>query len=267
MQLLTPITPDPAAPLARANPVAKLAAALALLVALFASVDAVTAGTILVVLVALVPFSGLDWRALLSRSWPIGLMALAIAALNTILAPAQAGAAVLELGPLRVGAETLAAGLALGLRLLAIGAAGLLATATTQPIDLSDALVQQLNVSPRFAVGTLAALRLVPTLARDWQTAGLARRARGVDSGGSPLGAARLFAGLVVGLLVAAVRRGGRMALAMESRGFGTRSCRTVARVQRMRSSDWAWIGGGVGLAVGAVALSLWLGTWRPLIG
>ena len=43
MQLLTPLVPDPRAPLARANPVAKLGAALLLLVALFASLDGVTA--------------------------------------------------------------------------------------------------------------------------------------------------------------------------------------------------------------------------------
>ena len=42
MQLLTPLVPDPGAPLGRANPVAKLVAALALLIVLFASLDGVT---------------------------------------------------------------------------------------------------------------------------------------------------------------------------------------------------------------------------------
>ena len=60
------------------------------------------------------------------------------------------------------------------------------ATATSDPTEVADALIQQARVSPRFAIGVLAALRLVPVLARDWRTIGLARRARGVEAGRSP---------------------------------------------------------------------------------
>lgn len=267
MRLVVPLDLRPSAPLVRANPIAKLAAALVLLVALLVSLDGVTAAVILAALLALVPASGLDPRALIGRSWLIVLTAVSIGLLNVILAPAQSGATVLELGPLRVGFGTLLDGAGLTIRLLAVAMAGILATATSQPTDVADALIQQLRVSPRLAVGALAALRLLPVLARDWQTAALARRARGVEAGRSPIAAARLFAGQLLGLLVGAVRRGARMAMAMEARGFGALPCRSVARVQRMRQGDWAWIGGAVALAIGAVALSLSLGTWRPLIG
>jgi energy-coupling factor transport system permease protein len=174
---------------------------------------------------------------------------------------------VVELGPLRIGAETLVNGLGLGVRLLAIVLAGLLATATTQPTEMADALVQQLRVSPRFAVGVLAALRLLPILSREWQVLAMARRARGVDAGRSPIAAVRLFAGQLLAILVTAVRRGTRMALAMEARGFGAMPCRTSARLQRMRGSDWGWIGAAVVLGAGAVGISVALGTWRPLLG
>jgi energy-coupling factor transport system permease protein len=113
----------------------------------------------------------------------------------------------------------------------------------------------------------LAALRLVPLLAQEWQTLGMARRARGVDAGRSPLAALRLFGGTLMALLVGAIRRGSRMALAMEARGFGALSCRSVARPQRMRAEDWGWIVGATLLAGAAVAISLALGTWRPLLG
>jgi energy-coupling factor transport system permease protein len=53
----------------------------------------------------------------------------------------------------------------------------------------------------------------------------------------------------------------------MEARGFGAMPCRSVARVQRMGGTDWAWIAAGAALAVVAVTVSLALGTWRPLIG
>jgi energy-coupling factor transport system permease protein len=63
------------------------------------------------------------------------------------------------------------------------------------------------------------------------------------------------------------VRRGSRMALAMEARGFGALPSRTVARVQRMRRVDWAWMAGATALAGLAIGVSLALGTWRPLLG
>lgn len=266
MQLATPIVPDAAAPLARANPVAKLGAALVLMAALFASLDGVTASLVLGALVALLPFSGVGLRALLSRSWLVGLAAISIAVVNIVFAPEQRGTVLVDLGPLRVASETLLDGLSLAVRLVAIAAAGILATVTSQPIDVADALVQQLRVSPRFAVGTLAALRLVPLLATEWQTISMARRARGVEAGRNPIVAVRLFAGKLLALLVGAVRRGSRLALAMEARGFGARPCRTDARIQRMRPADWGWVVGAVGLAATAIATSLALGTWRPLL-
>lgn len=267
MQLLTPLVADPRAPLGWANPVAKLGAATVLLIALFASRDGVTALVVLAGLGALLPVSGLPLDALLRRCWLLGIAALSIAAFNVLLAAEQIGPTILALGPVRIGAETLASGVGLGGRLVAIALAGLLATATSQPTELADALVQQLRVSPRFAVGALAGLRLLPVLAAEWQTIAIARRARGVDAGRSPLAAVRLFAGQLLALLVGAVRRGSRMALAMEARGFGALPCRTVARVQRMRPGDWAWIAGAVALAVAAVGVSVALGTWRPLLG
>ena len=267
MRLLTPLVPQPDAPLACANPVAKLAAAMVLLVALFASLDGVTALVIMAALVAALPFSGLRTRDLLGRAWLVALVVVSIAVFNTVFAAEQLGMTAVEIGPLRIGSQTLVNGLGLGARLLSIVLAGLLATATTQPTDLADSLVQQLRVSPRFAVGALAALRLLPILSREWQILGMARRARGVDAGRSPIAAVRLFAGQLLAILVTAIRRATRMALAMEARGFGAMPCRTSAREQRMRPSDWAWIGAAVVLSAAAVGISLALGTWRPLIG
>jgi len=267
MRLLTPIILDPAAPMARANPVSKLAAGLVLLAALFVSLDGVTAGVVLLGLVALLPASGLSVRTLLGRAWLVGVTAISIGAFNVLFAAVQLGPTVVDVGPLRIGAETLANGGGLALRLLAIALAGLLATATSDPIDVADALVQQLRVSPRFAIGVLASLRLLPLLAQEWQTLGMARRARGVEAGRSPVAAVRLFAGKLLSLLVGVIRRGSRLALAMEARGFGALPCRSVARPQRMRASDWAWIGGALALAALAVGVSLAFGTWRPLVG
>ena len=267
MRLFSPLVPDPRAPLTRANPVAKLAAGSVLLVALFASLDGVTAGIVLVALLAVLPFSGLSARDLLARSWLVGLAAISIGVFNVLFAAEQLGPTVVALGPVRIGAETLINGLGLALRLLGVVLAGLLATATTQPTELADSLVQQLRVSPRFAIGALAAFRLLPLLSHEWQTLAMARRARGVEAGRSPIAVLRLFAGLMLALLVGAIRRGTRMAQSMEARGFGAMPCRTFARAQVVRATDWAWIGGAVLLAAIAIGVSVALGTWRPLIG
>ena len=266
MRLLAPVIPDPGAPLARANPLAKLGAAVVLMAALFISIDGVTAAIVLLVLLALLPLSGIATRAFLGRTWLIGLAAVMVAILNSLLSPQQLGPTLVTVGPLRIGADTALAGAGLGVRLVGIALAGLLATMTTQPIDLADGLVQQLRVSPRFAIGTLAAMRLVPLLGREWQTIGMARRARGVAAG-SPFAAIRLFGGRLLTLLVGAVRRGSRMATAMESRGLGARDCRTAARPQRMRISDWGWLLGAAAVAGGAIAASMAIGSWRFLLG
>jgi energy-coupling factor transport system permease protein len=156
---------------------------------------------------------------------------------------------------------------ALGLRIIGVAMAGVLALATTDPTDLADALQQQLRAPGRWAIGVLAAVRLLPVLAVDRQTVALARRARGVDAGWNPVAAFRLTAGVLFGLLVSAIRRGTRLAVAMEARGFGARPCRTSARPQHMRPADWLLMGCATLLAGGSVGVSVMVGAWRPLFG
>ena len=205
---------SPRAPLQRVNPVAKLLAALVLMVALFVSLDAVTASIILVPLLALTTVSGVPRSVLIGRGWLIALLAISVGLFNVLFAAEQLGPTVATIGPVEIGAETLANGVGLALRLIAIFLAGTLATATSDPTEVADALIQQARVSPRFAIGVLAALRLVPVLAREWRTIGLARRARGVEAGRSPVAAVRLLSGRLMALLVAAIRRASRMAVA-----------------------------------------------------
>lgn len=267
MRLLAPLAPDPAAPLARANPVAKLAAALPLLLVLFASLDLVVALVVGAAALLAVPWSGLRAGTLIGRSWLIAVSALSVAVANTLLAPAQLGPTIVVIGPIEIGADTALGGLSLAVRLLSIALVGLLATATSDPTELADSLVVQLHAPWRFAIGALAALRLVPLLAIEWQTIAMARRARGLEAGRSPVAAVRLAAGQLLALLVAAVRRATRMAVAMEARGFGSRACRTSARDPRMRGADWAWIAAAAFVGALAVAISVALGTWHPLLG
>jgi energy-coupling factor transport system permease protein len=262
MKLFTPLIPVPDAPLARANPIAKLGAGVLLLAVLFVSGDPLTTAVVLAGLLGMLPLTGLAPRALLARTWPLLLVAVSVGVLNALFAPEQSGP-LLPIGPFTLGGQNLVNGVALGLRLLTVAVVGVVTLATIEPTDLADALVQQLHLSPRFAVGALAALRLLPIFADEWQIIRLARRARGVDAGRSPLAAVRIFFGELLTLLVSAIRRGTRLALAMEARGLGARSCRGVARPQRFRAADRLLILAAALLAIAAVAVALAAGTSR----
>ncbi len=264
MRLLVPIAPDPRAPLSRTGPLARIGAAAILMIFGFAAVDAVTGTLILAAVLVAVPLVGLSPGTLLRRSWPLLAAAVAIGLLNAVLGEPR-GSVLVSLGPVALRAGSLATGAALGIRILGIALAGVVALASVDPTDLADALVQQLRVPARFALGALAALRLVPLLADEWQLLGLARRARGVTAG-SPGGWLRLQGSRLMALLVGAIRRSTRLAGAMEARGLSGGD-RTVARPQRMARRDWLLLLAALVVGAGATAVSLVVGAYRPLLG
>ena len=124
------------------------------------------------------------------------------------------------LGPFAVTTGVLLTALGMALRVFAVALPGMIVFATTDPTDLADALVQNVRAPARFAIGALAAFRLVPLLGQEWQMLALARRARGIDAGRNPVARLRLFASTAFALLVGAIRRGTRLAVAMDARGF-----------------------------------------------
>ena len=240
-----PLRPDPTAPLAGANPTAKVAAAAILMAGLFFSSGPLPPVLVLVALAGSVPLIGLSPRDLLWRAWPLLLAALSVGLLNVLLAPGG-----------RQGPDVVR-GVSLALRLLGIALAGVLALASTDPTDLADSLQQQARISPRVAIGVLAAVRMLPIMASEWQILAMARRARGVSSGRSPIAATRLAFGMLLALLVSSVRRGTRLAAAMDARGFDSGRPRTIARPQRMRRGDWWLLGAALGLDLLAVGIGL----------
>jgi energy-coupling factor transport system permease protein len=170
---------DPAAPLARRNPVAKLAACALFGIALLATVDPVTPALALVIELAVAPFFGLSPGRLARRGWPLLIGAAGTLVSMLLFAGERTGTVLLSAGPIMVTSGTVAAGLALALRVLAVALPGVLVFATTDPTDLADALVQNARLPARFALGALAAFRLLPLLRDEWVMLTLARRARG----------------------------------------------------------------------------------------
>lgn len=244
--------------IAGVNPLAKLVVAMCVGVTLVLSIDVVSAGVVVAVIVLLLPFAGLSARQLAVRTVPI-LVSAVLAGIATALYGVDEGGMLLALGPVTVTEGSLGLALAILLRVLAVGIPAVLLFATTDPTDLADALAQLAKLPARFVLGALAALRLVGLMLEDWEALGLARRARGVAD------SARLRRFLVQAgtLLVFAVRRGGKLATAMEARGFGGSLPRSWARRSVLRPRDAAFMLVGAGVVAAAVTAAVMLGSWR----
>ena len=257
----------PGAPLARRNPVAKLAAAVVFTLILVATLDPVAPAIAIAVELAVLPLFGVRYRVLARRAWPLLAGAVGILVTLVLFAADRSGRVLLEAGPVLVTEGVLVTALGLVLRMLAVALPGIVVFATTDPTDLADALIQNARTPARFAIGALAAFRMVPLLEQEWRMISMARRARGVDAGRNPVAKLRLFASTAFTLLVGAIRRGTRLAVAMDARGFDAGTPRTVARPQHFTGADALLVAGAALLAAGALATSIALGTFRPLIG
>jgi len=249
VRLLKPLIADPRAPLSRAHPLARIAAGFIVMLGLFITVDVVTSAIVIAALGVAIALSGLPPRTLALRAVPLLLSALSIGLCNTLF-----------------GTSGVAGGIAIALRLVGISVAGVLAIATVDPTELADALVQHLHAPPRFVVGALAAYRLFPLFSREWDTLGLARRARGIEADRGILQRLGAFPNRALGLLIASIRRATRLAVAMDARGFGTRECRTLARPRAYGRGDLGLVAGAIVIMLTATAVSVALGTWRPLL-
>jgi energy-coupling factor transport system permease protein len=254
--LPAPLEPVRPGLLREVAPVTRLVVAISWLLAAFVGVDPRVPAVLLAAAVAaLAALSGLPLRASARRLAPLVLAAGGLALLTLVLHPSRTdpGAATLAVvGPFRITVEAGAAALALALRLALIAVTSLLVFGPSDPTTLADSLVQQWRVPDRFAYGTLAALRIAPYLAADWTSTRAVRRLRGIEARG-PAASLGVAASRLLSLLVSAVRRGERMALAMDARGFDAGRRRTHFRPIRLGTRDAiVLVAGG---AVAAVAL------------
>lgn len=244
--------------LTRTTPVARLVAGTAWLVASVVTLDPIVPARLSLVAIAALAFlSGLPLRRIPGRLAPIGFAILSLTAFSILFASANGDrslATVAQLGPARITGPAIAAGLAVGLRVVVIALTTLLVFGPSDPTRMADSLVQQWHFPDRFAYGTLAALRVAPFMAGDWAAIGAARRLRGIAPRG-PLARLQAFGGRLLVMLVAAIRRAERMALAMDARGFDSGVHRTHFRELRTRWRDWLTIAAAFAVAAAALAL------------
>ncbi len=149
--------------------------------------------------------------------------------------------------------DPLQAALTAALRLAVLVLPGALLLAHLDPSEAGDHLAQRLRLPGRVVVAVVAALGQLSTLADAWDQLAAARRARGLGPGRGPLSRGRWLASAAFGLLVDAVRRAGRVSVAMDARGAAGEGRRSWALPAPWRRADTVCV--LVGAAVLAVPL------------
>ena len=155
-------------------------------------------------------------------------------------------------GPVHVTRASLVYGLAMVTRTLAIFATSSLFVLTTNPIEFVTALIQQGRRPVRVGYAVFAAYRFIPLVQEELDNIRAAHQVRGANSGRGPLARLRESLGYAIPLLAISVRRAERVALAMDSRGFGARPDRTYFRRTTLTRAD-ALFAAGAALVLAAI--------------
>ncbi|RXZ40755.1 energy-coupling factor transporter transmembrane component T family protein [Agromyces binzhouensis] len=244
----------------RVNPASRLAAAMVLTTPLLVTVDWVSAAIALAIQLVLFALAGVTPALLVRRTWPI-LIAAPLAGISMLLYGRPSGTVYGEFWLARVTDGSIQLAIAVTLRVLAIGLPAALLFLRVDPTDLADGLAQVWRLPARFVLGALAATRLVGLFVEDWRAMALARRARGIGDHG----AVRRAATMAFALLVLAIRRGSKLATAMEARGFGADTPRTWARPSTVGAPDALLVLIAAAIAAVAIAGAVWAGTYHPV--
>ncbi|WP_438855668.1 energy-coupling factor transporter transmembrane component T family protein [Agromyces sp. M3QZ16-3] len=244
----------------RVNPATRLAAAMVLTTPLLFTVDWVSAAIALGIQLVLFTLAGVTPALLVRRAWPV-LVAAPLAGMSMLLYGRPSGTVHWEFWLAKVTDGSIELAVAVTLRVLAIGLPAALLFLRVDPTDLADGLAQVWRLPARFVLGALAATRLVGLFVEDWRAMSLARRARGIGDHG----AVRRAATMAFALLVLAIRRGSKLATAMEARGFGADTPRTWARPSSVGAADAALLVIAAAVAAAAIAGAVWAGTYHPV--
>lgn len=247
------------------NPLVGMVIVFTVAITMFISLDPRTALIILVAELPLIALARMSPRQWLMRAWPLAFALVGILLVNLLFSGYTGGRELFELGPFQVTTASLTAAIGVALRILTLALPAIVLFAVIDPTDLADALITQWHAPARIAVGSLAAIRMVPLVMSDLQHVYLSRRTRGISAGGNPITVAAMLLRSLGAVLVSSVRRATRLALAMDSRGFDSGIVRTVARESRWRRRDSIIVALAIAVCVIAIAVSIVGGTFRTI--
>lgn len=244
--------------IAKLNPVSRFIGAILLCVPMFLSLDVVSASVALLIDLMLLWIGGVNPLTVLRKTWMVWIAAVGSFVSVTLYGTAS-GATLFTFGLMAVSEGSLYAGAATFLRVAAIAVPGVIFALGLDPTDLADGLVQILHLPSRFVYGGLAGMRMVTLLQDDWRALGLSRRSRGLGDGSA---IRRVFL-QAFSLLVVSIRRGTKLATAMEARGFGGDVPRSQARTSRLHGVDWLFYLICMAIPAAALLLAYRTGYWH----
>jgi energy-coupling factor transport system permease protein len=250
--------------LQRRNPTIKLAAVIAAALPLTFVFDPVTPLVMFVAILAVGRIlGGLSLRAQLRPLAVFVLAGIAILLANIFFNKQNATSPlVFSIGAVDITRAALWAAASLWLRLLCFALLSLVFVRTTEPQHLLLSLVHQLHLSDRVAYGIMVGYRMLPVFQADYVTIRAAQRLRGVREGSALLHPFSRIRRYALPLLAGAVRRAGRIAIAMDARAFGALPRRTYRERMLVVGADWVFLALAVVVVAGIVT-----GTWLSGIG
>lgn len=245
--------------LERRNPSIKLLAVILAALVLTFIFDPVTPAVIFAItLLAGRLLGGLSVRAQLRPLWVFILAGVAILLANIFFNKENAlSPALVYLGPVKITGPALWAAGTLWLRLLSFALLSLVFIKTTAPQHFILSLVHQLHLNYRVAYGTMVGYRMLPLFQADYQTIRAAQRVRGAREARGFLHLWSRTRRYAIPLLAGAVRKAGRVAVAMDARAFGALPNRTYRERMVVRRSDWVFLAAVVAI-VAAVVVGFW---------
>ncbi len=163
-------------------------------------------------------------------------------------APGETLRILWQIGPWRVSAEGLRAGVSLTLRMLALITFSLCFVATTDPTEFVLSLIQQARFPYRLGYGILVAYRFLPLWRSELNTIRAAHRIRGAGERATLRGRWEQLQRYAIPLLAGAIRKAERVAIAMDSKAFGACERRTYFRRLSVTPADWALLAGALAL-------------------
>jgi energy-coupling factor transport system permease protein len=248
-------------PLARVNPLSKLAAALLYIVLITAVFDAVTQAIVLALtaasLLLLERIAPLRFLAVMS---PFVIMGFGFW-WTSVVFQRQSAEYLESLGRFSLVRNAgFDAGFVVFLRAINYGAISYLFVHSTRPADLALALMQRLRLPPAFAYSIFSAVQFIPSLRDDLRQLHLARRLRRPASRRSWRALPAAYAAMLIPLLAGSVRRAQRSAISMEARGLSHPMKRSYLRESTFASNDLCFLGIAAMLAVAVLARAVAVG-------
>ncbi|RIY19313.1 cobalt ABC transporter permease, partial [Bifidobacteriaceae bacterium NR026] len=218
----------------RLNPISRFIGALLLCLPMFVTLDIVSASIAFGLDILLFAIAGVTPWYVLRHTWPVWIAASG-SFISVLLYGQSSGDDIFKFGWMHISQGSLYLAICTFVRVASVAVPGVILAIGLDPTDLADGLVQILHFSPRFVYGALAGLRMFSLLQNDWRAFGLARRSRGISDGK----ALQRMLSQSFGLLVLSIRRGTKLATAMEARAFGSSIKRVPARKSKLTAYDW----------------------------